>query len=44
MKYKSMFISDIHLGTKGCKADLLCKFLKENDSENLFLEWNSLYE
>lgn len=36
-KYKSIFISDIHLGSKGCKADELCEFLKENDSDNLFL-------
>ena len=36
-KYKSIFISDIHLGTKGCKAELLCDFLKNNSCENLFL-------
>jgi UDP-2,3-diacylglucosamine pyrophosphatase LpxH len=36
-KYKSIFISDIHLGTRGCKSDLLCDFLKNNTSENLFL-------
>lgn len=36
-KYKSIWISDLHLGTKGCKAELLCKFLKENQCENLFL-------
>jgi UDP-2,3-diacylglucosamine pyrophosphatase LpxH len=35
--YKSIFISDIHLGTRGCKADELCTFLKTNTSENLFL-------
>jgi UDP-2,3-diacylglucosamine pyrophosphatase LpxH len=35
--YKSIFISDVHLGSKGCKADLLCDFLKNNSSENLFL-------
>jgi UDP-2,3-diacylglucosamine pyrophosphatase LpxH len=35
--YKSIFISDIHLGSRGCKADLLCDFLKHNTSENLFL-------
>jgi len=35
--YKSIFISDIHLGTKGCKADQLCGFLKQHTSENLFL-------
>jgi UDP-2,3-diacylglucosamine pyrophosphatase LpxH len=36
-KYKSIFISDIHLGTKGCKAEILCDFLKHNISDNLFL-------
>jgi len=36
-KYKSIFISDIHLGSKGCQADVLCDFLKHNVSENLFL-------
>jgi UDP-2,3-diacylglucosamine pyrophosphatase LpxH len=35
--YKSIFISDIHLGTKGSQADSLCAFLKENTCENLFL-------
>ena len=37
MKYKSIFISDIHLGTKFSKADLLLDFLKRTESENLFL-------
>lgn len=37
MKYKSIFISDVHLGSQNCQAELLCKFLKENDCENLFL-------
>ena len=36
-KYKSIFISDIHLGSRGCKSDALCKFLKNNSCENLFL-------
>jgi len=36
-KYKSIFISDVHLGTRGCKAELLCEFLKNNSCENLFL-------
>ena len=35
--YKSIWISDIHLGTKGCKADQLCSFLKETQCEHLFL-------
>lgn len=37
MKYKSIFISDIHLGARGCQADALCSFLKANNSEHLFL-------
>lgn len=37
IKYKSIFISDLHLGTKGCQADLVCDFLKSTTSENLFL-------
>lgn len=35
--YKSIFISDVHLGTKGCQAELLNNFLKNNSCENLFL-------
>jgi len=35
--YKSIFISDLHLGTRGCQADALCEFLKENTCDNLFL-------
>ncbi len=37
MKYKSIFISDVHLGTKFAQADLLLNFLKYTESENLFL-------
>lgn len=37
MHYKSIFISDIHLGTKGCQADSLYLFLKNNTCDNLFL-------
>ena len=35
--YKSIFISDIHLGTRGCQADSLCDFLKHNTCERLYL-------
>lgn len=37
MKYKSIFVSDIHLGTKFSQAEHLLDFMKDNDSENLFL-------
>jgi UDP-2,3-diacylglucosamine pyrophosphatase LpxH len=35
--YRTIFISDIHLGTKACKADLLNNFLKHNTCETLYL-------
>ncbi|MGB5919288.1 UDP-2,3-diacylglucosamine diphosphatase [Arcobacter sp.] len=37
MKYKSIFISDVHLGTRFSQAEKLIDFLKDNESENLFL-------
>ena len=37
MHYKSIFISDVHLGTKDCKAELLNNFLKNNTCETLYL-------
>lgn len=37
MKYKSIFISDIHLGTRFSKAKNLLNFFKHNEAENLFL-------
>jgi len=24
--YRAMFISDVHLGSKGCQAEALCEF------------------
>lgn len=35
--YRSIFISDTHLGTRGCRADFLSDFLKSVSCENLFL-------
>jgi len=37
MHYRSIFISDLHLGTPGCQAHALLEFLKENTSEYLYL-------
>jgi UDP-2,3-diacylglucosamine pyrophosphatase LpxH len=37
MKYKTIFISDVHLGTKDCKAELLNNFLKNNSCDTLYL-------
>ena len=36
-KYKTIFISDVHLGSKGCQAEALCAFLKHNTAEKLYL-------
>jgi len=36
-KYKSIVISDVHLGRKDSKVDEVVEFLKENTSELLFL-------
>ena len=35
--YRSIWISDIHLGTRGCNADLLLDFLKYTESDHLYL-------
>jgi len=37
MKYKSIFISDIHLGTRFSKAKILLNFFKHNECEHLIL-------
>jgi len=36
-RYRTIFISDIHLGTRGCRADLLLEFLRRTESEKLYL-------
>jgi UDP-2,3-diacylglucosamine pyrophosphatase LpxH len=37
VKVRTLFISDVHLGTRGCQADLLADFLRSHDAETLFL-------
>jgi UDP-2,3-diacylglucosamine pyrophosphatase LpxH len=36
-RYRSLFLSDIHLGTKGCQSELLLDFLRLNDAETIYL-------
>lgn len=36
-KYKSIFVSDFHLGTSGCSAEELADFLKNNTCDRLYL-------
>lgn len=35
--YRTIWLSDIHLGTPGCQADALLHFLKHNESDTLYL-------
>jgi UDP-2,3-diacylglucosamine pyrophosphatase LpxH len=37
MRYRSIWISDVHLGTRGCQAEQLLDFLKHTESEHLYL-------
>jgi UDP-2,3-diacylglucosamine pyrophosphatase LpxH len=36
-QYRSLFISDLHLGTKGAQAEALLEFLREHDAETIYL-------
>jgi len=36
-RYRTIWISDVHLGTRGCNADLLIDFLDHTDSETMYL-------
>lgn len=36
-KYRSIWISDVHLGTRGCSAEHLINFLDNHDCEYLYL-------
>lgn len=36
-RHRSIFISDVHLGTRGCKAEYLLEFLRDNESDYLYL-------
>ena len=37
LRFRSIWISDVHLGTTGCQAGRLLEFLRATESENLFL-------
>jgi UDP-2,3-diacylglucosamine pyrophosphatase LpxH len=36
-RYRAIFISDVHLGTRGCKAAFLLDFLRRTESDYLYL-------
>lgn len=37
MQHRTIFISDTHLGTRGCAAELLLDFLRSHDAQTIFL-------
>ena len=37
LRYRAIFISDLHLGTPGCQAEALLAFLKSHPSDTLYL-------
>jgi UDP-2,3-diacylglucosamine pyrophosphatase LpxH len=36
-KFRTLFISDVHLGTRGCQADLFLNFLRDHDADTIYL-------
>ena len=37
VKYRTIWLSDIHLGTRGCKAEYLLDFLKYHEADTIYL-------
>jgi UDP-2,3-diacylglucosamine pyrophosphatase LpxH len=35
--YRAIFVSDMHLGTRGCQAGLILDFLRHNDADTYYL-------
>ena len=35
--HRTIFLSDVHLGTRGCQAELLLDFLRDNEADTLYL-------
>ena len=36
-RFRALFISDVHLGTRGCQADKLLDFLRHHEAETVYL-------
>lgn len=37
MRHRTLFLSSIHTGTRGCRADLLLDFLSQHDAKEICL-------
>jgi UDP-2,3-diacylglucosamine pyrophosphatase LpxH len=36
-RFRTLFISDVHLGARGCQAELLLDFLRHHDADTIYL-------
>ena len=36
-RFRALFLSDVHLGTRGCQAEKLLEFLRLHDAEDIYL-------
>ena len=36
-RYRALFLSDVHLGAKGCQAEALLEFLRHHDADTIYL-------
>ena len=36
-RFRTLFISDVHLGSKGCQANRLLEFIRYHDAETIYL-------
>jgi len=36
-RYRTVFLSDLHLGSRGCQAELMLDFLRNNEADTYFL-------
>ncbi|TCZ59683.1 UDP-2,3-diacylglucosamine diphosphatase [Roseicella aquatilis] len=37
LRFRSIFLSDVHLGTRGCQSEVLLDFLQSSDCDTLYL-------
>jgi UDP-2,3-diacylglucosamine pyrophosphatase LpxH len=35
--FRALFISDVHLGARGCQAELLLDFLRYHEADSIYL-------
>src|ERR1700694_2406143 len=36
-RFRTLFLSDVHLGTRGCQAERLLDFLRRHDADTIYL-------